>query len=277
MPKDIAGWRNPDLKDAGVRSCFRAPCQHHHARETFDPDLFRFVSWYRKHFRPDDSWKGKLVTARFQGVMTVADVYLNGKHLAQHKGGYTSFDVDLRRRYSFGADNVDRRSGGFPRAQSIVPPEGAPKFLRVSRFRRNSARCSVQCPDKLPHRACLLRYRSHSAGAAVGATSDRSQRPRTLHMVAVRVHDLDDQGKEVAAASAIAKLNAGEEKDVHPELRPYRTQALGPRPSQSLYCGSGGQRSLGATDRDATWIGIRKIDWKTAVCSSTGNRSRFVE
>ena len=32
--------------------------------ETFDPDIFRFVSWYRKHFRPDESWKGKLVTLR---------------------------------------------------------------------------------------------------------------------------------------------------------------------------------------------------------------------
>ena len=101
--------------------------------ETFDPDIFRFVSWYRKHFQLDESWKGKLVIARFQGVMTVADVYLNGQHLAQHKGGYTSFDVDLTPALRFGGDNVIAVRVDS-RERKDVPPEGAPKFFGFFAF-----------------------------------------------------------------------------------------------------------------------------------------------
>src|SRR5271157_4274591 len=33
--------------------------------ETFDPDMFRFVSWYRKHFQAETSLRGKQVFADF--------------------------------------------------------------------------------------------------------------------------------------------------------------------------------------------------------------------
>ena len=106
VARDLADGEKPQLDDRGFE---RVSVPHANVllpAETFDPDDFRFVSWYRKHFRPEDSWKGRLVTLRFQGVMTVADVYLNGKHLATHKGGYTPFDVDLTQGLQFGEDNV---------------------------------------------------------------------------------------------------------------------------------------------------------------------------
>jgi len=97
--------------------------------ETFDPDIFRFVSWYRKHFRPEDSWQAKLVSVRFQGVMTVAEVFLNlnGKHLATHKVGYTPFEVDLTPALRFGTDNVIAVRVDS-RVQPHVPLEGALKI-----------------------------------------------------------------------------------------------------------------------------------------------------
>src|SRR5579872_3463144 len=91
-PHNVPNGASPDLKDTGFERVSVPHANIITPGETFDPDMFRFISWYRKHFRPEDSWKGKLVTVRFQGVMTVADVYLNGQHLATHKGGYTSFD-----------------------------------------------------------------------------------------------------------------------------------------------------------------------------------------
>src|SRR4029077_11885203 len=132
-PKDVTGGESPTLQDAGFDHVSVPHTNIITPGEIFDADIFRFVSWYRKHFRPDPSWKGKLVTARFQGVMTVADVYLNGKHLAQHKGGYTSFDVDLSPLLRFGTDNVIAVRVDS-RAHKDIPPEGAPRFFGFYSF-----------------------------------------------------------------------------------------------------------------------------------------------
>jgi len=124
-PEDVPGGENPALKDSSFEQVSVPHANILTPAETFDPDTFRFVSWYRKHFRPDASWKSKLVAVRFQGVMTVADVYLNGKLLAQHKSGYTPFEVDLTPALRFGADNVIAVRVDS-RVQQQVPPEGAP-------------------------------------------------------------------------------------------------------------------------------------------------------
>src|ERR1700693_4672521 len=124
---DVPNGQSPDLKDDGFEHVSVPHANIITPAATFDPDVFRFVSWYRKHFRPGDSWKDKRVSLTFQGIMTVADIYLNGKHLATHKGGYTSFEVDLTPALRFGEDNmlavrVDSR------IQPNIPPEGAPKI-----------------------------------------------------------------------------------------------------------------------------------------------------
>jgi hypothetical protein len=125
--RDVPGGETADLSEEDFDHVSVPHANILTPAESFDPDLFRFVSWYRRHFRPEDSWKGKLVSLHFQGVMTVADVYLNGEHLTTHKGGYTPFEVDLSAGLQFGADNaiavrVDSR------VQPRVPPEGAPKI-----------------------------------------------------------------------------------------------------------------------------------------------------
>ena len=48
---------------------------------------YRGPGWYATTFLTPDEWAGKRVFLRFQGVSSVADVYLNGTHLGQHRGG----------------------------------------------------------------------------------------------------------------------------------------------------------------------------------------------
>lgn len=61
----------------------------------FDERDYQFVSCYRRSFTYKASWAGKRVLADFDGVMAYAEVYLNGKLVGSHKGGYTPFEVDL--------------------------------------------------------------------------------------------------------------------------------------------------------------------------------------
>ena len=60
-------------------------------------ESYRFVSWYRRHFSLDKSFKNQRIFVEFEGVATVAQVYVNGQFVMEHKGAYTGFTVDITR------------------------------------------------------------------------------------------------------------------------------------------------------------------------------------
>jgi beta-galactosidase len=55
------------------------------------PDYYRGDAWYKKTIYVPASWKDKQVYIFFEGVNQVATVFVNGKLVAQHIGGYTAF------------------------------------------------------------------------------------------------------------------------------------------------------------------------------------------
>ena len=260
-PKDVSGGENPALNDAGFDHVSVPHANIITPGETFDPDLFRFISWYRKHFRPEDSWKGKLVTARFQGVMTVADVYLNGKHLATHKGGYTSFDVDLTPALKFGGDNVIAVKVDS-REQKEVPPEGARKMYGYYNFGGIQRDVQLIVQDKLHiERVYYVTTRIQPDAAVAATITVRNDRPAAAQ-AGVRVHILDAQGKEVASGTANANVGAGESLEVHADLAPIADPKLWDTDHPNRYIAVAEvAEGATATDKDRTWIGLRQLDW----------------
>lgn len=67
------------------------------AKDPFDDDETsrRGISWYRKKIMLDSRFKNKRLFLNFEGVGQVADVYINGVFVGQHKGGYTAFTFDI--------------------------------------------------------------------------------------------------------------------------------------------------------------------------------------
>lgn len=53
------------------------------------------IGYYKKELDYDASWVGKNIWLEFEGAMQLADVWVNGKHVLQHAGGYTPFVIDL--------------------------------------------------------------------------------------------------------------------------------------------------------------------------------------
>ena len=64
------------------------------------------AAWYRTHFALTEADRGKEIFVCFDGAATVADVYLNGTRLGQHRGAYTRFNFDATQAAVFGGDNV---------------------------------------------------------------------------------------------------------------------------------------------------------------------------
>jgi len=64
----------------------------------------RKAAWYRTHFSLTAADRGREVFLYFEGAATVADVYLNGVRLGQHRGAFTRFIFDGTQAASFGGE-----------------------------------------------------------------------------------------------------------------------------------------------------------------------------
>lgn len=80
---DDATWDNANLP-------------HSFSMPYFAADRFYVgYGWYRKHFNVPEAWSGKRINLEFDGVFQVAEVFLNGRRVGEHKGGYTGFTFDI--------------------------------------------------------------------------------------------------------------------------------------------------------------------------------------
>ncbi len=62
--------------------------------------------WYRKRIVIGEEYRDRRICFEFDGVQKYSKVYLNGKYLGDHKGGFTSFYVDATDAVEFGKENV---------------------------------------------------------------------------------------------------------------------------------------------------------------------------
>ena len=94
---------------------------------------YRGVVWYRKHFTPEESWKGKRLTLHFEAIMGKCKVYVNGKLLTEHFGGYLPVVMDVTDELRYGEDNViavlaDNSNDG------LYPPGKPQEYLDYTYF-----------------------------------------------------------------------------------------------------------------------------------------------
>ncbi|MGH7994920.1 MAG: glycoside hydrolase family 2 TIM barrel-domain containing protein, partial [Opitutaceae bacterium] len=66
----------------------------------------RGPSWYRRHLTVPSSLSGKRLYLQFDGACFQADVYVNGKHLGRHLGGFARFRFDATDALKTGQDNL---------------------------------------------------------------------------------------------------------------------------------------------------------------------------
>jgi Glycosyl hydrolases family 2, sugar binding domain/Glycosyl hydrolases family 2/Glycoside hydrolase family 2 C-terminal domain 5/Glycosyl hydrolases family 2, TIM barrel domain len=74
--------------------------------EANDPYWWKGWGWYRKHFTLNEKYSGRKIFIEFEGVQKYCKVWLNGKYLGDHKGGYGTFDFDLTGLIVTGKENV---------------------------------------------------------------------------------------------------------------------------------------------------------------------------
>lgn len=107
-PKDeglAAGWFKPDA--AGFEKSINVPFGWESELSGVHDLKYRGVAWYRRTFEvPKDFPATERVWLRFEAVDWQSDVWVNGKKVASHAGGYTPFEADVTDAVARGKPNT---------------------------------------------------------------------------------------------------------------------------------------------------------------------------
>ena len=99
------------------------------ASEKDGPYWWRGWGWYRKHFSIGKEQAGRKIFVELDGVQKYSKVWVNGRLVGDHKGGYSGFTFDITNMVRVGQDNVlavavnNRQNDPFQ-----IPPMSAGNF-----------------------------------------------------------------------------------------------------------------------------------------------------
>lgn len=68
-------------------------------------DYKRGIGNYEKNLFIRPEWKGKRLFIRFEGVNNIADVFINRRHIGEHRGGYGAFIFEITGKVEYGKEN----------------------------------------------------------------------------------------------------------------------------------------------------------------------------
>ena len=240
------------------------------------------TAWYKKTLKLDKKDSSKQHFLYFEGVSSYATVWINGKKVGEHKGGRTTFTLDITKAISFDKENIILVKAGHPSFIADLPwvcggcsgewgfSEGSqpmgifrPVFLVVT----NDVRIQ-------PFGVHIWNDKSVSKQKAILHTTTEiknygtSQRNLTIENIL-----LDASGKKVAITKSDNKINSGETKEIALTLPEIQNPKLWSPSNPYLYKLVTSIYENGKIiDQLATPYGIRWVSWPV---SRDGKDNRF--
>jgi beta-galactosidase/beta-glucuronidase len=89
-----------------------------------DDNTFWWIGWgwYRKHFSLNNTYAGRKVFIKFEGVQNYCKIWINGNYIGEHKGGHNAFCFDISGQVKYGEDNVVAVAVNNPPSKEIKLP-----------------------------------------------------------------------------------------------------------------------------------------------------------
>lgn len=70
------------------------------------PDYKRGIGNYTKRLYVRPEWAGKRLFLRFEGANSIADLFVDGRHVGEHRGGYGAFVFEITDRVQCGREHT---------------------------------------------------------------------------------------------------------------------------------------------------------------------------
>ena len=102
----FAGAEQPDLDDSGWSLVSLPDGLELLPVEASGCINYQGEAWYRKHFTPDEAWRGQRLFLHFEGIMGKSKVWVNGHLVEEHYGGFLPAIADVTDYVEYGRDNV---------------------------------------------------------------------------------------------------------------------------------------------------------------------------
>jgi hypothetical protein len=240
------------------------------------------TAWYKKTLKLDKKDSSKQHFLYFEGVSSYATVWVNGKKVGEHKGGRTTFTLDISKAVSFDKENIILVKAAHPSFIADLPwvcggcsgewgfSEGSQPmgiFRPVTLVITNDVRIQ-------PFGVHIWNDKSVSKQKAILHTNTEiknygtSQRNLTIESIL-----LDASGKKVVIIKSDNKINSGETKEIAQTLPEIQNPKLWSPSNPYLYKLVTSVYENGKiVDQLTTSYGIRWVSWPV---SRDGKDNRF--
>ena len=176
--------------------------------------------WYRKHFTPPTTLQGQKLTLYFEAMMGKAEIYLNGRHIASHKGGFLPISLDATPHLILGEENTIAIK--LDNSDDPTYPPGKPQehldFTYMGGLYRDVYLIStnpvhITDPNQVDEQAgggvFFRTLAANAQQARVGAKIHISNTSDSSRDLIVRVQLVDSQGRNAGGYEKSVNLAAG--------------------------------------------------------------------
>ena len=224
---------------------------------------FLGLGWYRRKLEIPAEWRGSRVWLGFNGVFQIADVWVNGRHLGQHIGGYTDFQFDGTDALQWGATNLLAVRVNDVISDFIIPTNETCIAHYGGIYR--SVLLTVTDPVHIPAHGVRITTEQTNQGVLVHVRTRVENDSDSSHDLRVETLVTDDQGQPVTALKNRITVAAQNRAEVEQTTAPLGNPHLWSPDSPYLYHLSStvydGDRALDRTD---TRFGIRFMGYDPA-------------
>lgn len=212
-------------------------------------DFYIGYGWYRKEFTINSNDIKKIISLEFDGVFQESEVFVNGKRVGSHMGGYTGYSVDITNAVAVGKNLLAVKVNNLWHAD-VAPRAGEHTFsggiYRNVRLVKTSpcyidwCGCMIDTPDLAATNG------KFSKVAASTTITNKTKQPVSLKLI---TEVLDAEGKLVTQASSNASIEANGKYQYHQKTPSVKNPHLWATDAPYLY-----------TLRSTLFAGKKKID-----------------
>lgn len=235
---------------------------------------YQGIAWYRKHFVVPAAMQGQLVTVYFEAIMGKQEIFLNGKLVRKHAGGYLPFSVNLTD-YGIKAGDKCVLAVMTDNSNDKNYPPGKPQYTLDFAYHGGIYR-DVWLIGKSDVSITDALEANKVAGGGVFVHFDQISEKKAQvfvdtgvknsgtarRVVTVETTLTDASGKKVKQTSSRVMLNAGESVTVRQKMQVSNPHLWSPDSPYLYRVESRVMEGKLALDGGVTRVGIRKAEFK---------------